>query len=110
MPRAASPIGFGLWGRTGALFRPTSNGTLLAEGKELARWMGSSTTWSTRFARHRDDQGRAGDRWGDLNCREVARNVGPVMAAAAVRTVASVFRIKELGELGYRAQHGRGGQ
>ena len=41
----------------------------------------------------------AGDRWGNLIYRKAARNFGPVMAAAAKRTVATVHHIAELGEL-----------
>ena len=40
-----------------------------------------------------------GDRWGNLTYRMSARNFGPVMAAGAKRTVATVQRIVELGEL-----------
>jgi len=41
----------------------------------------------------------AGDRWGNLIYRKAARNFGPVMATAAKKTVASVHKIVELGEL-----------
>jgi 3-oxoadipate CoA-transferase alpha subunit len=41
----------------------------------------------------------AGDRWGNLIYRKAARNFGPVMAMAAKKTVASVHKIVELGEL-----------
>jgi 3-oxoadipate CoA-transferase alpha subunit len=41
----------------------------------------------------------AGDRWGNLIYRKAARNFGPVMAMAAKKTVASVHKIAELGEL-----------
>ena len=40
-----------------------------------------------------------GDRWGNLTYRKSARNFGPVMAAAAKRTVASVHEVVELGAL-----------
>ena len=40
-----------------------------------------------------------GDRWGNLVFRKSARNFGPVMAAAALKTVASVHDIAELGDL-----------
>jgi len=40
-----------------------------------------------------------GDRWGNLQYRKAARNFGPVMAAAARHTVASVHEIVELGEI-----------
>ncbi|MFZ9989594.1 MAG: CoA-transferase, partial [Burkholderiaceae bacterium] len=38
-------------------------------------------------------------RWGNLTFRKAARNFGPVMATAAVCTVASVYEVVELGEL-----------
>ena len=40
-----------------------------------------------------------GDRWGNLTYRMAARNFGPVMAAAAKKTVASVHEVVELGAL-----------
>ena len=40
-----------------------------------------------------------GDRWGNLIYRKAARNFGPVMAAAAKRTVATVHEVVELGTL-----------
>jgi 3-oxoadipate CoA-transferase alpha subunit len=40
-----------------------------------------------------------GDRWGNLTYRKSARNFGPVMAAAAKRTVASVHEVVALGSL-----------
>jgi 3-oxoadipate CoA-transferase alpha subunit len=40
-----------------------------------------------------------GDRWGNLTYRKSARNFGPVMAAAATRTVASVHEVVALGAL-----------
>jgi 3-oxoadipate CoA-transferase alpha subunit len=40
-----------------------------------------------------------GDRWGNLTYRMAARNFGPVMAAAAKFTVATVHEIVELGAL-----------
>ena len=40
-----------------------------------------------------------GDRWGNLTYRKAARNFGPVMATAAKKTVATVHRIVELGQM-----------
>jgi 3-oxoadipate CoA-transferase alpha subunit len=40
-----------------------------------------------------------GDRWGNLTYRMTARNFGPIMAAAARLTVASVQEIVQLGAL-----------
>ena len=39
------------------------------------------------------------DRWGNLVYRKTARNFGPLMAAAAKLTIASVREIVALGEL-----------
>ena len=40
-----------------------------------------------------------GDRWGNLTYRMTARNFGPIMAAAARITVASVHEVVALGQL-----------
>jgi 3-oxoadipate CoA-transferase alpha subunit len=40
-----------------------------------------------------------GDRWGNLTYRKTARNFGPIMAAAARCTVASVYEVVALGGL-----------
>ena len=40
-----------------------------------------------------------GDRWGNLVYRKTARNFGPIMAAAATLTIASVHEIVPLGGL-----------
>ncbi|MEO0033579.1 MAG: hypothetical protein RIS94_3337, partial [Pseudomonadota bacterium] len=42
---------------------------------------------------------RAGDRWGNLVYRKVARNFGPIMAMAARTTIVQVAEIVELGAL-----------
>lgn len=41
----------------------------------------------------------AGDRWGNLTYRKAARNFGPIMATAARTTIASVYDVRELGEI-----------
>jgi 3-oxoadipate CoA-transferase, alpha subunit len=40
-----------------------------------------------------------GDRWGNLTYRKTARNFGPIMAAAAKLSIASVHEIVPLGEI-----------
>jgi 3-oxoadipate CoA-transferase alpha subunit len=40
-----------------------------------------------------------GDRWGNLTYRMTARNFGPIMAAAARTTVATVHELVALGDL-----------
>lgn len=84
----------------GAFFCPTAYGTELAEGKETREIDGKH--YVLEYPIHGDValiKAEAGDRWGNLVYRKAARNFGPVMAAAAKLTVATVHEIKELGEL-----------
>jgi 3-oxoadipate CoA-transferase, alpha subunit len=84
----------------GAFFCPTAFGTELAKGKETREIGGRQ--YVLEYPIHGDValiKAEAGDRWGNLVYRKAARNFGPVMATAAKRTVATVFDIKELGEL-----------
>jgi 3-oxoadipate CoA-transferase alpha subunit len=84
----------------GAFFCPTGYGTELAKGKETREIDGRH--YVLEYPIHGDValiKAEAGDRWGNLVYRKAARNFGPVMAAAAKLTVASVYEIKELGEL-----------
>lgn len=89
----------------GAFFSPTGFGT------ELAR-NGDGSDKETRIINGRGYvleypitgdvalvKAERGDRWGNLVYRKTARNFGPVMAAAAKRTIASVYEIVELGGL-----------
>jgi 3-oxoadipate CoA-transferase alpha subunit len=89
----------------GAFFTPTGFGTELAlnadgSPKETRRIHGKD--YVLEYPIHGDValiKAEAGDRWGNLVYRKAARNFGPVMATAAKRTVASVYAIRELGEL-----------
>jgi len=84
----------------GAFFCPTSFGTELAKGKETREIDGRQ--YVLEYPIHGDValiKAEAGDRWGNLLYRKAARNFGPVMAAAAKYTVASVYDIRQLGEL-----------
>jgi len=84
----------------GAFFCPTAYGTELAKGKETREINGRQHV--LEYPIHGDValiKAEAGDRWGNLVYRKSARNFGPVMATAAKATVATVFDIKELGEL-----------
>jgi len=84
----------------GAFFCPTGYGTELAKGKETREIDGKQ--YVLEYPIHGDValiKAEAGDRWGNLVYRKAARNFGPVMAAAAKHTVASVYAIKQLGEL-----------
>jgi 3-oxoadipate CoA-transferase alpha subunit len=84
----------------GAIYVPTGYGTELAKGKETREINGRH--YVLEYPIHSDValvKADAGDRWGNLVYRRTGRNFGPVMAAAAKFTVASVYELKELGEL-----------
>jgi len=84
----------------GAFFSPTGYGTPLAEGKEQREINGRMYVLETPI--HADValiKAERGDRWGNLTYRMTARNFGPIMAAAAKLTIASVQEIVPLGEL-----------
>jgi 3-oxoadipate CoA-transferase alpha subunit len=82
----------------GAFFTPTGYGTELAKGKEVRQIDGR---WHVlEYPIHADYaliKAERGDRWGNLTYRMTARNFGPIMAAAARITVASVHEVVELG-------------
>ncbi|GAP36730.1 3-oxoacid CoA-transferase subunit A [Piscinibacter sakaiensis] len=82
----------------GAFFCPTGYGTPLAEGKETRLIAGRGHVLELPL--HGDlalVKAERGDRWGNLTYRKAARNFGPVMAAAARHTVATVHELAELG-------------
>ena len=82
----------------GAFFTPTGYGTPLAEGKETREIDGRM--YVLEHPIHADValiKAERGDRWGNLTYRKTARNFGPIMAAAAKLTVASVHEIVPLG-------------
>ena len=89
----------------GAFFTPTGYGTELAKypdgsPKETREIHGRMHV--LEYPIHADFaliKAEKGDRWGNLTYRKSARNFGPVMAAAAKRTVASVYEVVELGAL-----------
>jgi 3-oxoadipate CoA-transferase alpha subunit len=84
----------------GAVFCPTGYGTELAKGKETREIGGRHYVLEYPiFADVALVKAEAGDRWGNLTYRMAARNFGPVMAAAAKFTVASVYEVRELGGL-----------
>jgi 3-oxoadipate CoA-transferase alpha subunit len=84
----------------GGFFTPTGYGTELARGKETrlidGRWMVLEQPLHADYALIKAERG---DRWGNLTYRMTARTFGPVMAAAACVTVASVHEIVALGAL-----------
>jgi 3-oxoadipate CoA-transferase alpha subunit len=89
----------------GGFFTPTGYGTALAKhadgsAKETREINGRMHV--LEFPIHADlalIKAEKGDRWGNLTYRKSARNFGPVMAAAAKRTVASVHEVVALGAL-----------
>lgn len=89
----------------GAFFTPTGYGTELAKNAD-----GSAKETREINGRHYVLEmpiygdvalikAEKGDRWGNLTYRMAARNFGPVMAAAAKKTVATVHEVVELGAL-----------
>ena len=84
----------------GAFFTPTGFGTALAEGKETRVIDGKGYVLEyplpgdvALIAAHRADE------LGNLVYRKTARNFGPIMAAAAARTVVQVDEIVPVGAL-----------
>ncbi|WKB51969.1 3-oxoacid CoA-transferase subunit A [Eleftheria terrae] len=84
----------------GAFFTPTGYGTELARGKETREIGGRMHVLEQALP---GDvalvKAERGDRWGNLTYRKTARNFGPVMAAAARLTIASVHEVVPLGGL-----------
>lgn len=84
----------------GAFFSPTGYGTPLAEGKEQREIGGKM--YVLEHPIHADValiKAERGDRWGNLTYRMTARNFGPIMAAAAKLSIASVAEVVPLGAL-----------
>ncbi len=84
----------------GAFFTPTGYGTQLAQGKETRLLDGKHQV--LEYPIHADYaliKAERGDRWGNLSYRMTARNFGPIMAAAAKITVATVHEIVDLGTM-----------
>jgi len=84
----------------GAFFTPTGAGTDLAKGKETREIGGRLQV--LEYPIHADFaliKAQRGDRWGNLTYRKTARNFGPIMAAAATTTVASIYELAGLGAI-----------
>ncbi len=89
----------------GAFFSPTAYGTDLAKNtdgslKETRQINGRH--YVLELPIHGDValiKAEQGDRWGNLTYRMAARNFGPVMAAAARKTIATVHEVVALGAL-----------
>jgi len=84
----------------GGFFTRTAVGTPLAEGKEVRRFDGDDYLLELPL---RPDmalvRAHQADRWGNLTFSKSARNLNPVMAAAAATTVAEVNSVVALGDL-----------
>ncbi len=89
----------------GAFFTPTGYGTEMArnsDGRPKETRLINGKHYVLEYPIHGDIaliKAHAGDRWGNLIYRKAARNFGPVMAMAAKKTVATVHRVVELGQL-----------
>jgi 3-oxoacid CoA-transferase subunit A len=83
-----------------AFFTPTGVGTVVAEGKEAREFDGR--TYIMERALKADFafvKAWKGDKWGNLVYRKTARNFNPMMATAAMITIAEVEHLVEPGEL-----------
>ena len=84
----------------GAFFTATGFGTPLANGKETRLINGRMHVLEHPIqADVALIKAERGDRWGNLTYRKTARNFGPIMAAAAKLSIASVHEIAALGEI-----------
>lgn len=89
----------------GAFYTPTGYGTELArdnQGRPKEVRVLGGRPYVLEYPIHGDValiKAERGDRWGNLCYRKAARNFGPVMAAAAKRTIASVHEVVDLGAL-----------
>ncbi|WP_146339001.1 3-oxoacid CoA-transferase subunit A [Nesterenkonia sp. NBAIMH1] len=84
----------------GAFFTPTGYGTTLAEGKEVREIQGRN--YVLEYPLGGDValiKALAADEMGNLVYRKTARNFGPVMAAAAARTVVQVEQVLPAGSI-----------
>lgn len=84
----------------GAIFTPTGFGTELADGKETRHINGKDYVLEYPItADFALIKAYKGDRHGNLIYRKTARNFGPIMATAAMHTIAQVNEVVEVGAL-----------
>ncbi len=84
----------------GGFYTPTGVGTVVAEGKEEREFDGRKYLLERALtADFALVKAWKGDRWGNLIYRKTARNFNPVMATAAMVTIAEVEELVELGKL-----------
>ena len=85
-------------------YTPTGYGTLVAEGKETRELNGRMYVLERALtADFAFVKAWKGDRWGNLVYRKTARNFNPVMATAALITIAEVEHLVDVGE--FEADH-----
>ena len=84
----------------GGFYTRTAVGTPLADGKEVRTIDGVDDVFELPIkAEVALIKALVADRWGNLTYRKTARNFGPIMATAAMLTIAQVSEIVELGQI-----------
>ena len=83
-----------------AFYTPTGFGTVVAEGKETRQFNGRPYVMEHALkADFALIKAWKGDKWGNLVYRKTARNFNPMMATAAIVTIAEVEHLVEPGEI-----------
>jgi 3-oxoacid CoA-transferase subunit A len=83
-----------------AFYTPTGFGTVVAEGKETREFNGRPYVMEHALkADFALIKAWKGDKWGNLVYRKTARNFNPMMATAAIVTIAEVEHLVEPGEI-----------
>jgi len=84
----------------GGFYTPTGFGTELAKGKDVREIDGVNHIFEKAIkADYALIKADKGDRWGNLTYNGTGRNFGPIMATAALCTIAQVNQVVELGTL-----------
>lgn len=84
----------------GGFYTPTGFGTELAKDKDIREIDGVNHIFEKAIkADYALIKADKGDRWGNLTYHGTGRNFGPIMATAALCTIAQVNQVVELGEL-----------
>ena len=84
----------------GGFYTPTGFGTELAKGKDVREIDGVNHIFEKAIkADYALIKADKGDRWGNLTYHGTGRNFGPIMATAALCTIAQVNQVVELGSL-----------
>ena len=84
----------------GGFYTPTGFGTQLAKDKDIREIDGVKHIFEKAIkADYALIKADKGDRWGNLTYHGTGRNFGPIMATAALCTIAQVNQVVELGDL-----------